>query len=389
MSNHVKRQDAAQARVTRWDSGDMLAEPELTPQGYLLCEARVAKPGVLVYRKADGTTSRELLLPEELHKAGSLMTLARSPVTLEHPEEDVTPDNVGRYGVGDVDGEVSISSPGGYAKVRMAVRRSDALQAISNGKRDVSPGYDCRLEQTPGTHPIYGEYDAIQRDRIYNHVAICDRARGGADIHLRADSAYQVIDPSPPKKENDRMPLSKEEMEQIGELMSKTLKSRQDADDKKYMTKEDMESFGASLKKDMLESMKDMMGGEKKKKKEDEEGDPKGEDAKKTDAADPQKLAMEIVKLRDQAKAHGVEIKEGMGLAELRKAIVTKTVTSARQDADDSYYITMMDAVPKPADELPILDPWKAEPPTGGQQRQDSQKSARELAFEQMRKAAQ
>lgn len=387
MSDQVKREDAAHALVTRWDSSDMLAEPELTAQGYLLCEARAAKPGVLVYYKADGTLSRELLLPEELHKPGSLMTLARSPVTLEHPEEDVTPDNVGRYGVGDVDGEVSISSPGGYAKVRFAVRRSDALQAVNNGKRQVSPGYKCRLEQTPGTHPVYGEYDAIQRDRIYNHIAICDKARGGADIHLRADSAYQVID-TPPKKETDRMALSKEEMEQIGELMSKTLKTRQDADDKKYMTKEDMESFGESLKKDMLSSMKDMMGGEKKKK--DEEADPKGDDPKKkTDAADPQKLAMEIVKLRDQAKAHGVEIKESMGLADLRKAIVTKTLPQARQDAEDSYYITMLDAVPKPADELPLIDPWKADPPTGNQQRQDSQKSTRELALEQMRKAAQ
>lgn len=190
----VVRCDAADEgakEVVRYDRVELMPGRR-TAEGYLLCEATIAKPGVLRYLRADGTVVRELVPPEELHKADSLATLGRKPVTLEHPAEGmVTTDNVGDLAVGDIDGDVTIANDG-YVKIKMAVRRQDALDAIAAGTHEMSPGYTCRIDATPGKHPIYGEYDAIQRERRYNHSAIVKRARGGETIRLRADSAVAV-----------------------------------------------------------------------------------------------------------------------------------------------------------------------------------------------------
>lgn len=179
--------------VQRFDRATLDGKPHLRSDGTMLFTARVAKPGVLVYRDALGGERRELVLPEHLHQKDSLATLGRATVTLEHPDDDVSPDNVGELGVGDVDGFVETEEAGGFVTVRLAVRRRDALDAISRGVREVSPGYKLPIDETPGTHPVYGRYDAIQGPRIYNHVAIVESARGGHDIRLRTDgAAYQI-----------------------------------------------------------------------------------------------------------------------------------------------------------------------------------------------------
>ena len=199
----VYRTDAADddtvpaGHVQRYDfSGEMLP-PVMREDGTLLMSGRVAKPGILVYRLNDGTTIRELVLPEELHRADSLGTLGRAAVTLEHPDEMVTPDTVGDVGVGDVDGEVVVEEEGGFVTVKLAVRRRDAIDAVMAGKQELSLGYLVSVEKTSGTHEVFGRFDAIQRDRRYNHLAIVDRARAGPSVRLRTDGAAVHV-PDPP-----------------------------------------------------------------------------------------------------------------------------------------------------------------------------------------------
>jgi hypothetical protein len=196
----VRRCDSADdGMVQRYDRAE-LRPLHRTTEGYLFCEGDIAKPGILEYRQPDGSVIRELIAADQLHRADSLGTMARKPVTLEHPDEDVTPANVGALGVGDVDGEIEVVE-GGYVRIRMCIRRQDAIDAIMAGKRELSPGYRCRIDPTPGVHPEFGPYDQAQVGRVYNHHAICDKARGGATIHLRADSADAVAVTSlPPGK---------------------------------------------------------------------------------------------------------------------------------------------------------------------------------------------
>ncbi len=186
------RSDSAPAEkwVQRFDRAAAQLDPaEKTPQGYLRMHAAIAVPGVMEYLNADGTITRELLPPETLHDAESLITLASVPATLDHPDEDVTPDNVGKYGVGDVGENVEVLAETGHVRITMVVRRKDALDAIDDGVEEVSPGYKCLVDPTPGVHPVFGPYDAVQRARRYNHLAIVKQARGGSTVKLRADAA--------------------------------------------------------------------------------------------------------------------------------------------------------------------------------------------------------
>jgi hypothetical protein len=183
-----RRTDADDGWSYRVDRGALL-RPVVRSDGTLLVEGFAAREGVLEYRQGDGKIRRELVTSDVL--AESAAGLARAPVTLEHPREDVGPDNVGKLGVGDTDGEVAVLD-GGFVRVRIAVRRRDAIDAVKGGKHELSPGYRVRVDNTPGVHPVHGRYDARQVARSYNHLAIVDVARGGPDVRLRADSADAV-----------------------------------------------------------------------------------------------------------------------------------------------------------------------------------------------------
>lgn len=183
----------------RQDRGSLLT-PRIREDGVMLVEGYAARPGVLEYKNADGTVTRELVTMETLRDSAA--GLARAPLTLEHPPSDITPDNVQEYGVGDVDGEVVIQDDG-YCRVKMAIRRRDAQSDVRNKVRcELSPGYHAEIDKTPGTHPEFGPYDAIQTARKYNHLAIVQDARGGNSIRIRTDSkdaAYSehLIGPPP------------------------------------------------------------------------------------------------------------------------------------------------------------------------------------------------
>lgn len=184
-----------QAGQVRSDRGALLRSVR-TPEGYIFAEGFAARPGVMTYRDGDREW-RELVPAEELHRADSLSTLAGKPLTVEHPPDMVTPDNVAEFGAGDVGDEVTVAD-NGFVRVKMAARRRDALDAVDGGKVELSPGYTCDVEWTPGEHPEWGHYDAIQRNRRYNHLALVDVARGGAQMRIRIDGAAEQVDAPQP-----------------------------------------------------------------------------------------------------------------------------------------------------------------------------------------------
>ena len=184
----VRRADQLQT-VQRWDRVQLEAQLEpasRTAQGYLRTHAAVAVPGVMEYMDAAGNVTRELVPPEELHNVDSLRSLAGLPVTLQHPDEDVTPDNVGSLGVGSMGNDVEILEQSGHVRVLLVLHRRDALDAVEQGMVEVSPGYTTVIDPTPGVWNGQA-YDAVQTRRRYNHLAIVDQARGGPTVKLRAD----------------------------------------------------------------------------------------------------------------------------------------------------------------------------------------------------------
>ena len=80
-------------------------------------------------------------------------------------------------------------------------------------KRDLSLGYRCRYELTPG---IYNgqPYDAIQRDIRFNHIALVDEGRMGAECRVTDNSiTYDNLDINQYKEQN--MDLKEEIKEEV------------------------------------------------------------------------------------------------------------------------------------------------------------------------------
>ncbi len=168
----VQRVDAA--RVT------------VTPQGFLCVSGRLTRVGVLPYCRADGTIYRELRHPDEVFKADSLASLRFAPVTDLHGGM-VNPSNVQELQIGMVLDDVGHDDK--FVTGSALIQREDAIEAVRKRKRkELSPGYLCWTEHKPGEWN--GErYDGIQRDIVYNHLAIGPESwgRSGPEVALRMD----------------------------------------------------------------------------------------------------------------------------------------------------------------------------------------------------------
>jgi len=174
-----------------------LSVPEVGHDGAMHMQAIVARAGIYPYRRSDGSVRRELVLPEHLFNPASLATLANAPLTLEHPPEFLEPGNAKLYTVGHVHETIdAVDAPDNtsdfaYARVRLTARTKDAVDRVKS-KRPLytSPGYALpEYQDSPGVHPRWGAYDAIQGPRIYNHLALTDAPRGGSKMLVRTDSA--------------------------------------------------------------------------------------------------------------------------------------------------------------------------------------------------------
>lgn len=323
--------------VFRCDRGE-LRSPIRTEEGYILADGYFARPGVLEYRDASGNVFRELIPEEELHRADSLSTMGRKPVTYEHPPELVNKDNVATYGCGDTDSEITIAD-NGYVKVRLAIRRADLIDAVERGDAvELSPGYFCDLDVTPGVHEKYGAYDAIQRNRRYNHLASVGLARGGRDIRLRTDSEDVILVDL--QKSNSSTSM---EEESVVENIQESKEASVNADE---MMKKTMEWLGvsdASAIEGAITTLKQ----------------PVVQEVVKTDSVFNEDLAIkyadERIGLVEMAKTYNVD-SVGVKNSDLVVEIAKKIAPEVRTDASQDFYLGLIaGAKASPPKEEPIL----------------------------------
>lgn len=157
-----------------------------TPEGFLICkDVPIARTGTQQYRGcefggpvADGIY--DVQRPEaEVFDRAAVASFEGKPVCDEHPEEDVTPDNYGRYMKGvcrDVrrgDGDLS-----NCLVADLVIYDADLINKIEAGKREISCGYDCLWNPTSDS-----SYDQLEIRG--NHVAVVDRGRAGHKVAIR------------------------------------------------------------------------------------------------------------------------------------------------------------------------------------------------------------
>ena len=121
--------------------------------------------------------------PEEVFTPDSMRSYAGAPVTIEHPSEPVTPANWKDHAVGEVASD-DIVKDGEAIRVPFMLRDAAAIDTVERGKRQISMGYNCKLDFVDGVAPDGTAYQAIQRDIRINHLAIVDRARGGPSLKI-------------------------------------------------------------------------------------------------------------------------------------------------------------------------------------------------------------
>lgn len=170
----------------------------VTTQGGILTECRPTRVGVLTYRYPDGSTRREYRPPEEVFAKASLATLAGAPLTVFHPKTNgglITPKTYREENRGHICDDVR--QDGDFVAVSTRVLDESTLDAVRSGRlSEMSAGYTCDIDPTPGTTPDGQPYDVVQRNMRYNHVALLPpgTGRAGREVGLRLDGAAYTAD---------------------------------------------------------------------------------------------------------------------------------------------------------------------------------------------------
>jgi len=179
-------------RVFRLDlSSGEVGERRRTPQGGLIANANLTKTGIFSYRMANGKTRRELRHPKDVFHPDSLATYPLSPVTIDHPGR-VGPSNWKTHAVGTVGADVRPN--GNFVSGDIHLQHGDAIDRAESGElREISCGYQCEIDPTPGTYE--GQpYDVAQKKIRINHVALGPAGWGrmGPETRMNLDASEAV-----------------------------------------------------------------------------------------------------------------------------------------------------------------------------------------------------
>ena len=188
---------------------------EMTPEGYLLCRgAALARTGVMRYLAEDvdpeimeGSNSREALLYRddgEVFDREAMASFEGKPFTLDHPEDDVDPENWQELARGVV---MNVRRGEGFESdlllADILITDAEAIEAVEKGLVELSCGYDSRLEKI---RPGVGRQTHIRG----NHVALVERGRAGGRCRIND------------KKEDDKMAEKNAKKQPAGNIQKKT-----------------------------------------------------------------------------------------------------------------------------------------------------------------------
>lgn len=181
------------ANVYRLDRGE-LQKPTKMSNGWMRIDGRITRTGVFTYRLPGGKVRRELRLPDEVFKTDAMQSFALVPVTDEHPPAMLDANNTKDYARGSVAG--TLRKDGEFVAGELLITDAALIKKLEDGKaREISCGYNCDLDETPGVTSDGLRYDAIQRNIRGNHVAIVPKGRAGPEARVRMDGAgVEVLD---------------------------------------------------------------------------------------------------------------------------------------------------------------------------------------------------
>lgn len=312
-----------------------LSEPRMTADGYLVADARIARVGIQVYAgsevgKPEMAQVRVYRPEAEVFAADALASFAHRPVTNDHPPEAVSAKNWRKFSVGMTGDEVA--RDGAFVRIPMVLMDAGAIDAVKNGKRELSCGYTCDLKFEAGTTPSGEPYDAVQTAIRGNHLAIVSAGRAGSDCRI-GDEAEKEAKMALKTVTVDGIPI---EVTDQGATVIATLQQRL-ADAATASAAADAKHATTLAAKDAELAKKDATIDDLK--------------AKVVDAAALDKLVADRAALVTVAKAIAKDAKlDGLSDADIRKAVViAKLGDAAVKDKPQAYIDARFDILAEDA----------------------------------------
>lgn len=333
--------------------------------GFLHAPVRATRTGVLLYRRKDGTISRELKHPEDVFDAESLESLKRVVLTEGHPRKrdgsplDVNTDNVEALQVGHAGDSIERETVGkwDHPTLSATVTRKDVVDKILNRRMDqVSMGYTTVLVEESGEY-LGVPYDRRHTQIRYNHLAVAIPAgRGGPTVNIRLDEddAVQLEDSNPEKRKRNRTMLNLTidgatvsfEDVSLGQIVKSALEKRDaQIDAAKSEAKKKADELDATTAK-LDQATKDL---EAKTKADEEEPDMASAIVEVLDVVAKADVALGGIDAKGRAELLATEVPEGSTLtATIRKAVVLKACadeSEALEKKSDAYLEARFDSL--------------------------------------------
>ena len=282
-----------------------------TDEGFIKDSPIIGRTGILVYMNADGSTRREYRPPEEAFKADSLASIRGKPITMGH-HGLVTNET---YNQSKPIGTVLSEGKQDGENIRADV----VIYDLNTDDRELSCGYQTELEETSGVTPTGEHYDAIQRNIIYNHLAIVPQGRAGnARLNMDGNQIYDMEVKSMSKIKLDNG-IEYDVPAEV-EVAMKAMTEKADEQKKEFVA--------LSAKYDSATAEIEKLKADAEKQEADFKA--KFDEAVKT-----------TIELRSIAQKHGIEKADEMSNDEIKKAVVAKVHPKLNLDGKSAEYIAV------------------------------------------------
>ncbi len=164
----------------------------LTPEGFLVVRnAPLARTGIQLYSDKEipltGDSDGHVLIqrdPQEVFAPHTIMSLHGKAITMDHPSDNVTPENWKQLAVGHViNPRRGTGMQDSLLIGDLMLTDPDAIQSVRSGDiRELSVGYDAQYSSD-------GPGRGRQHNIICNHLALVDTGRCGPVCRI-TDSAF-------------------------------------------------------------------------------------------------------------------------------------------------------------------------------------------------------
>ena len=279
-----------------------------TDEGFVRDAPIIGRTGILEYRNVDGSIRREYRPPEEAFKADSLASIRGKPITMGHHGLVTN----ATYGQSKPIGTVLSDGRQDGNNIRADV----VIYSLDTDDRELSCGYQTELDETPGVTSTGEHYDAIQRNIVYNHLAIVPRGRAGnARLNMDGEQIFEEVKPMSKIKLDNGIEY---DVPQEVEVAFKAMSEKADASKKEF---------------DALQAKFDSANAEIETLKAD------AEKAKADFEAKFDEAVKTTIELRTIASKHGIEKADEMSNEEIKKAVVAKVHPKLNLDGKSAEYI--------------------------------------------------